>query len=130
MAQERTIIATQEAPEAIGPYSQAIKYGNLLFLSGQIPLDPATGELKEGIEAQTKQALANVEAVLKAGGSGVEQLLEVTIYLTDISHFALVNQLYESWLGEGMKPARAVVEVAALPKGALIEVVAKGIVES
>ena len=122
-------IKTKNAPAAIGPYSQAVEYGKMLFLSGQIPLDPESGELAAGIEAQTRQALANVAAVLKEAGSEIENLLEVTMYLTDLSHFSIVNELYGLWLGEGVKPARAVVEVSALPKGALLEVVAKAFVE-
>lgn len=122
-------IKTEKAPEAIGPYSQAVLRGGLLFLSGQIPLDPKRGKMAEGIEKQTEQALANVAAVLEAAGSGIEKLLEVTIYLTDLSSFDVVNAIYGTWLGEGVKPARAVVEVAALPKGALIEVAAKAFVE-
>ncbi len=121
-------ITTEKAPGAIGPYSQAVQYGKLLFLSGQIPLT-AEGELVCGIEKQTKQALANVEAILEAAGSSKENILEVTIYLTDLGYFQKVNALYEEWLGEGVKPARAVVEVAKLPKEALIEVAVRAFVE-
>lgn len=121
-------IITDKAPSAIGPYSQAVQYGKLLFLSGQIPLTPE-GELVSGIEKQTRQALANVEAILEAAGSNKGNILEVTIYLTDLGHFQKVNALYEEWLGEGVKPARAVVEVARLPKDALIEVAVRAFVE-
>lgn len=121
-------IITDKAPGAIGPYSQAVQYGKLLFLSGQIPLTPE-GELVSGIEKQTRQALANVEAILEAAGSNKGNILEVTIYLTDLGHFQTVNALYEEWLGEGVKPARAVVEVARLPKDALIEVAVRAFVE-
>lgn len=122
-------IKTQKAPGAIGPYSQAVQYGNMLFLSGQIPLNPETGELASGIQDQTRQALANVAAVLAEAGTSQKNLLEVTIYLTDLTHFGTVNDLYGQWLGEGIKPARAVVEVSGLPKGSLIEVAAKAFVE-
>ncbi len=121
-------IITDKAPSAIGPYSQAVQYGKLLFLSGQIPLTPE-GELVSGIEKQTRQALANVEAILEAAGSNKGNILEVTIYLTDLGFFQTVNALYEEWLGEGVKPARAVVEVARLPKDALIEVAVRAFVE-
>jgi len=121
-------IITDKAPGAIGSYSQAVQYGKLLFLSGQIPLTPE-GELVSGIEKQTRQALANVEAILEAAGSNKGNILEVTIYLTDLGHFQKVNALYEEWLGEGVKPARAVVEVARLPKDALIEVAVRAFVE-
>jgi 2-iminobutanoate/2-iminopropanoate deaminase len=122
-------IKTGKAPSAIGPYSQAVKYGKLLFLSGQIPILPESGKLAEGIEEQTRQALANVEAVLLEAGSSPKNLLEVTIFLADLSHFNIVNELYGEWLGDCIKPARAVVEVSGLPKGALIEVSAKAFVE-
>lgn len=121
-------IITDKAPGAIGSYSQAVQYGKLLFLSGQIPLTPE-GELVSGIEKQTRQALANVEAILEAAGSNKGNILEVTIYLTDLGFFQTVNALYEEWLGEGVKPARAVVEVARLPKDALIEVAVRAFVE-
>ena len=121
-------IITDKAPGAIGPYSQAVQYGKLLFLSGQIPLTPE-GELVSGIEKQTRQALANVEAILEAAGSNKGNILEVTIYLTDLGFFQTVNALYEEWLGEGVTPARAVVEVARLPKDALIEVAVRAFVE-
>ena len=121
-------IATAKAPGAIGPYSQAVQHGERLYLSGQIPLTP-DGKLPEGIELQTKQALANVEAILEAAGSGKANLLTVTIYLTNMDFFGQVNEIYAQWLGKGVKPARAVVEVAKLPKGALLEVFAEAIVE-
>lgn len=121
-------ITAEKAPKAIGPYSQAVQYGKLLFLSGQIPLTPE-GELVSGIEKQTRQALANVEAILEAAGSNKGNILEVTIYLTDLGFFQTVNALYEEWLGEGVKPSRAVVEVARLPKDALIEVAVRAFVE-
>lgn len=118
---KRTVLHTSKAPAAIGPYSQAIRAGNFLFASGQLGLDPATGNLAEGIEAQTRQALANLQAVLAEAGATVEHVVKTTIFLADLSHFATVNALY----GEIFKtapPARSTVQVAALPKGGLVEI--------
>jgi 2-iminobutanoate/2-iminopropanoate deaminase len=115
-------IETSLAPAAIGPYSQAIQTGNLLFLSGQIPLDPATGELVGGgIEAQARQVMSNLQAVLKAAGLDFTSLVKTTIYLVDLGNFAIVNGIYGECFG-ATPPARATVQVAALPKGALIEI--------
>ena len=115
-------IETAAAPAAIGPYSQAIQAGNLLFLSGQIPLDPTTGEVVAGgIEAQARQVMSNLQAVLMAAGLDFASLVKTTIYLTDLGNFAIVNGIYGECFGV-MPPARATVQVAALPKGALIEI--------
>jgi 2-iminobutanoate/2-iminopropanoate deaminase len=118
----RTAITTELAPRAIGPYSQAVKVSDLLFCSGQIPLDPATGELVAGgIEAQTHQVLKNLGAVLSAAGSGWSDVVKTTIYLTNLADFAVVNQIYGTVV-VGVPPARATVQVAALPRGAAIEI--------
>lgn len=118
----KQIIATTEAPAAIGPYAQGVRVGNISFFSGQIPLDPATGALVAGdMEAQVRQVLANMEAVLRAAGIGFAQVVQATIYLTDLADFALVNELYGRCFPQE-PPARAVVQVAALPKGARIEI--------
>lgn len=115
-------ITTSAAPEAIGPYSQAILLNNLLFCSGQIPLDPKTGTLVDGdIEVQTRQVMANLGAVLQAAGCGYESVVKATIYLVDLSDFAVVNEIYGGYF-DATPPARACVEVAALPKGALVEI--------
>jgi 2-iminobutanoate/2-iminopropanoate deaminase len=115
-------IETSSAPAAIGPYSQAIQTGNLLFLSGQIPLDPATGEIVAGgIEAQARQVMANLGAVLRAAGLDYANLVKTTIYLVDLGTFATINGIYGEYFGT-TPPARATVQVAALPKGALIEI--------
>ena len=115
-------IQTTDAPAAIGPYSQAIRVGNLIFYSGQIPLDPASGTLVEGgIEAQTRQVLANMRAMLHASRCDFSDVIKSTIYLTDLADFATVNEIYGECFDE-MPPARACVQVAALPKGALIEI--------
>lgn len=115
-------IETTAAPAAIGPYSQAIQAGNLLFLSGQIPLDPATGEMAAGgIEAQTRQVMGNLRAVLAAAGLDFSSLVKTTIYLVDLGEFATVNGIYGEYFATA-PPARATVQVAALPKGALVEI--------
>ena len=115
-------IETSLAPAAIGPYSQAIQAGSLVFLSGQIPLDPHTGEMVAGgIEAQTRQVMSNLGEVLKAAGLDFDSLVKTTIYLVDLGDFATVNRIYGACFAE-MPPARATVQVAALPKGALVEI--------
>ncbi|MBK7977765.1 MAG: RidA family protein [Deltaproteobacteria bacterium] len=115
------IVHTDLAPRAIGPYSQAVRAGNLLFLSGQIPLDPATGDLVPGgIREQTTRVLENLRAVLAAAGVDASAIAKATIFLTDLADFATVNELYGSFLGDH-RPARSTVQVAALPRGARIE---------
>ena len=115
-------ISTKDAPGAIGPYSQAVRAGNLVFLSGQIPLDPATGQLVEGdIVAQTKRVMENLRAVLAAAGCGFRDVVRSTIYLVDLAHFARVNEAYGACF-EAPYPARATVQVAALPRGAQVEI--------
>jgi 2-iminobutanoate/2-iminopropanoate deaminase len=113
---------------AIGPYSQAIKSGNLLFLSGQISINPETNEFINGdIEIQTEQVLKNIKAILEAGGSSLEEVVKVTIYLQDIKDFVLVNEIYSKYFGNSL-PARACVEVQNLPKNAKIEIETIGII--
>jgi 2-iminobutanoate/2-iminopropanoate deaminase len=114
-------VHTAEAPEAIGPYSQAIVAGPFVYCSGQVGFDPWTGDLVEGVTAQTERALKNLAAVLEAAGSDVEHLIKTTICLTDIDTFAEVNRVYAAALGDH-RPARATVGVASLPKGALVEI--------
>ena len=115
-------IVSSQAPGAIGPYSQAIKAGGFLFFSGQIPIDPTSGELVTGgIEEQTGMVMANIGAVLAAAGCDFRQVVKTTIYLTDLRNFALVNAIYGRYFDKPA-PARATVQVAALPKGALIEI--------
>lgn len=110
------------APKAIGPYSQATIYNHIAFLSGQIPLDPTSGEIVQGgIEAQTEQVLKNIKAILTHLKLDFSNVIETDIYLTDLKHFQIVNGLYEKALGAN-KPARATVQVAALPKGAIVEI--------
>lgn len=117
----RTIISTEKAPAAVGPYSQAVQTEKLIFTSGQIGINPLTGQLRLGIEDQTRQVLANLAAVLNAAGSGMDQIVKTTIFLTDMAEFATVNGIYaEAFSGE--PPARSTVQVAALPLGALVEI--------
>jgi 2-iminobutanoate/2-iminopropanoate deaminase len=116
-------IATDRAPAAIGPYSQAVRAGDFVFTSGQIGLDPATGELvKGGVEAETRRVLDNLTAVLDAAGAGWRDVVRTTIYLADIGDFALVNKLYGERVGVGVLPARSTVQVARLPRGAAVEI--------
>jgi 2-iminobutanoate/2-iminopropanoate deaminase len=115
-------IQTNDAPAAIGPYSQAIQVGDLTFYSGQIPLNPQSGLIVEGgIVEQTRQVMANMGAMLKASGRSFDDVVKTTIYLTDLSDFATVNEIYGEFFGD-VPPARACVQVAALPKGAEIEI--------
>ncbi len=118
----KAAIATADAPGAIGPYSQAVRAGDLVFVSGQIPLDPATGELVQGgVEAQAARVVANLRAVLRAAGCDFGDVVKTTIFLTDLTHFAAVNAIYGKAFVQPF-PARATVQVAALPKGALVEI--------
>ena len=118
----RQAISTPAAPAAIGPYSQAIRTGNLLFLSGQIPLDPATGNLVEGgVEAQTVQVFKNIDAILKAGGASFDSVVSATVYLADMNDFGKVNELYATYFS-APAPARATVEVARLPRDCRVEI--------
>jgi 2-iminobutanoate/2-iminopropanoate deaminase len=112
---------TDRAPAAIGPYSQAVSVGRWLYTSGQIGLDPATGELVEGFAAQARQVLANLGAVLATAGLDFSDVVKATIYVTDLAHFPLLNELYGEALGDH-RPARSTVQVAALPKGGLVEI--------
>jgi len=118
----KEVVASTTAPAAIGPYSQAIRAGSLVFLSGQIPLDHATGALAQGdIAAQTNRVMENLRAVLSAAGCGFADVVKTTIYLVDLAHFAAVNEAYGRFF-EPPFPARATVQVAALPKGAQVEI--------
>lgn len=114
-------ITTDKAPAAIGPYSQAIDVDGTIYCSGQLGIQPKSGELVEGITAQTQQALSNLRAVLEAGHCSLDNVVKTTIYLTDLGQFQLVNDIYASYFSNH-RPARATVQVAALPKGALIEI--------
>ena len=118
----RTIIANEKAPAAIGPYSQANKFGNLVITSGQLPIDMATGAFPEGIEAQTKASLENVKTILENAGSSMDKVLKTTVFLKDINDFAAMNGVYATFFSEGSYPSRSAIEVARLPKDALVEI--------
>lgn len=115
-------IETERAPQAIGPYSQAVRANGLLFVSGQIPLDPATMEVVDGgVEAQTRQVLANLRAVLEAAGSSFDQVVRTTIFLSDLADFATVNAIYAEAFGS-TRPARSTIQAARLPRDVRIEI--------
>ena len=116
----KKIIKTDKAPEAIGTYSQAVKKGNIIFLSGQIPLNPENMELVEGIENQIYQVFKNISAVIAAADASLDDLVKLNIYLTDLSNFALVNSIMKEYFSEPY-PARAAIGVASLPKDSLVE---------
>jgi 2-iminobutanoate/2-iminopropanoate deaminase len=119
----RQAVSTDQAPEAIGPYSQGLRSGSLLFCSGQIPLDPTTGEIvKEDVEGQTRRCLENLAAVCEAAGGSLRDAVRCTVYLTDIGDFARVNEVYGSFFNGAEPPARVAIGVASLPKGADVEI--------
>ncbi len=127
---KKRVIQTDQAPAAIGPYSQAVRVGDFLYTSGQIALDPQSGEFLSGeIEQETERTIENISAILIAGGLSLENVIKTTVYLTDLSHFARMNHIYEKYFS-GNKPARACVQVAALPKGAKVEIEAIAIAAS
>ena len=118
----KEIVQTEHAPQAIGPYSQAVKVNGLIFASGQIPIDPGTGQFVEGgIEEQTRQVLKNLSAVLHAAGSGLDRVVKTTVFLADMQEFAAMNEVYGQFFGQE-PPARATVEAARLPRDARVEI--------
>lgn len=118
----KKVISTSKAPAAIGPYSQAIQVGNLVFASGQIPIDPATGSFVEGgVKEQTRQSLTNVKAILEEAGLTLDNVVKTTVFLADLNDFADVNAVYAEFFAEPY-PARSAVAVKTLPKGALVEI--------
>ncbi len=123
------IVATAGAPAAVGPYSQAVKVGSMLYTAGQIPLDPVTMKVVEGdITAQAERVMANLAAVLEAGGSSLQRVVKTTCFVTDLADYAAFNAVYGKWLGDH-KPARSTVQVAKLPLGVMVEVEAVALVE-
>ena len=125
----KQIIATDKAPQAIGPYSQAVRTGNLIFTSGMIPIDPATNTLVEGgMEVQAKQAIGNLKALLEASGSDLSKVVKTVVFIKDMNDFAKVNEVYATFFTDAC-PARSCVEVARLPKDVLIEIEAIAEVE-
>jgi 2-iminobutanoate/2-iminopropanoate deaminase len=119
----KQIIRTNDAPAPIGPYNQAVKSGHLLYTSGQIPIDPQTGDMVSGgIREQTIQTLENLKAVIEAAGSTLADVLKTTVFLANMADFPEMNTLYAEYFGEDNAPARSTIQVAALPKGALVEI--------
>ncbi len=118
----RQVISSEAAPKPVGPYSQAIKAGNFLFLSGQLPLDPKTGNiLEDDIETQTKQSIENIRSILSAAGASLSNVVETTVFLKNLDHFSRMNKVYQEYFPvDG--PARSCVEVSAIPRNALIEI--------
>ena len=122
-------IATEQAPAAIGPYSQAVRSGEMLYISGQIPLDPATGEVIEGnIQEQTRRVLENLKAILSEAGGDFENVVKTTVYISNMDEFLLINEVYASYFGD-CPPARACVEVSRLPKNVGVEIDAIAVLE-
>lgn len=114
-------IKTNNAPQAIGPYSQAIVMNNLVFTSGQIPVNPSTGEIPDGVEAQAEQVFSNIKNLLEASGTSIDKVVKTTVFIQNMDEFPIINKIYESYFTQPY-PARSCVEVSKLPKGVLIEV--------
>ena len=114
-------VSTNKSPQAIGPYSQGVSFGDLIFTSGQIPVNPASSEIPSGIKEQTKQVLSNISAVLEAAGSSMDKVLKTTVYIKDMNDFAAMNEVYSSFFKEPF-PARTTVEVSRLPKDVFVEI--------
>jgi len=126
---EKEVISTEEAPKAIGPYSAGIRVGNMIYTAGQLGIDPATGDIVSGgIEAETRQALLNVKAVLKAAGSSLDWVVKTTVFMQNMNEFSLMNAVYAEFFKEN-PPARSTVQVGALPKGAAVEIEAVAFIE-
>ncbi len=117
----KSVVATSQAPAAVGPYSQAIMTAGLIFTAGQLGINPLTGKLAEGVEAQTHQAMRNLQAVLESVGSSLDRVLKTTIFVTDLGDFRRINAIYGSYFKDA-PPARSTVQVAALPLGGLVEI--------
>lgn len=126
---KKSEIKTNEAPSAIGPYSQGIVAGPFVYSSGQIPADPKTGEITGGIKEQTTQSLNNLKAVIESGGSDMQHVVKTTVFLKNMDDFAAMNEVYASFFNEGIKPARSAVQAAKLPKDVLVEIEAVALVK-
>ena len=118
---EKLVISTKNAPGAIGPYSQAIKIGELVYTSGQLPVDPATGNVSDDVKEQAKQSLANVKAILEEAGTTMNKVVKTTVFIKDMNDFAAINEVYSTFFAEPF-PARSCVEVARLPKDVKVEI--------
>ncbi len=125
----RKVINTDKAPAAIGPYVQAVVTNGLVYTSGQLPIDVQTGEMPDSIEEQTKLSLANVKSILEEAGSGLDQVVKTTVFLKDMNHFAAMNEVYESFFSVESFPARSAIQVAKLPKDALVEIEAVAVIK-
>jgi 2-iminobutanoate/2-iminopropanoate deaminase len=117
----RKVISTDRAPAAIGPYSQAVKSGNLIFVSGQVPVNPQTGEITGGTKEQTRQVLENLDAVLLAAGASLAQVMKTTVFLKNLDDFTVMNEVYKEYFPQE-PPARSTVEVSRIPRGSLVEI--------
>lgn len=118
----KLVVETPNAPGAIGPYSQAVSFGSIVFVSGQLPINPLTGTMPETIKEQTIQSLMNAQGILKAAGSSMDKALKTTVFLSDMENFNAMNEVYATFFPSGSYPARSAVEVARLPKNALVEI--------
>lgn len=118
----KQVLHTEKAPAAIGPYAQGWKVGDMVYTSGQLGIDPATGELAQGVEAQTRQSLENVKAILAEAGLGMESIIKTLVFVQSMGDFAAVNKIYAEYIHGDVLPARSCVEVGALPKGGLVEI--------
>ncbi|WP_312280148.1 RidA family protein [Oscillibacter sp.] len=118
----KAIVSTTKAPAAIGPYSQAVQAGGLVITSGQLPIDPATGVFPEGVQAQTRQSLTNVKAILEEAGTDMDHIIKTTVFLKNMNDFGAMNEVYATFFTESGFPARSAIEVARLPKDALVEI--------
>jgi 2-iminobutanoate/2-iminopropanoate deaminase len=118
----KEMICANNAPAAIGPYSQAVKTEMMIFTSGQLPIDPQNGAMPEGIELQTRQSLLNIKAILETAGATMAQIVKTTVFLSDMNNFTKMNQVYNTFFSKGQYPARSAVEVAGLPKDAMVEI--------
>lgn len=119
---KKIIINTDKAPAAIGPYSQGVEAGSLLFTSGQIPIDTETGQIPQGIDKQTEKSLLNIKAIVESAGAKMNDILKTVVFITDMNNFAAMNEVYKSFFEEGAYPARSCVEVSRLPKDVLVEI--------
>jgi 2-iminobutanoate/2-iminopropanoate deaminase len=124
----KQVITTNQAPKAIGPYSQAIQAGNLLFISGQVPINPVTGQIPGDIQVQTRQSLENIKGILEATGASLAQVVKTTVFLKNLDEFNSMNEIYQEYFTKDA-PARSTVEVSRIPRGALIEIEAIAFLE-
>ncbi|HYN89590.1 MAG TPA: RidA family protein [Ardenticatenaceae bacterium] len=125
---DREVISTENAPKAVGPYSQAVRVGHLVFTAGQLGINPATGKLDGDVSTQTRQVLENLKAILQAAGTELRNVVKTTVFLANLDDFATMNQVYAEYFGENGPPARSTVQVARLPLGGLVEIEAVALI--